>query len=535
MGYGGITLNIKTLFFTLLVTGVLYTSMGSLYMSSERSIISQPGDQRCPALYQDMIVYQDNRNGNWDIYGYNLETGEEFQITTDPNDQIYPDIYGNVVVWLDKRDLGKHIYAYDLFTGKEWKISQMTAKGDPSIFENIIVWSSDSKPSQIIGYDIETRTEFFISKSEDTQYNPDVYDSFVVWEQEHEYTTTIHGYDLKKQKKYSIGKRNQFFYSNHDQVNPVIYENIVIWVNEWDDEIYGQKIDTHEDLIIADAELHGGIECYTWDLSQEPAVDENTVVWVDCRNGNKDIFGLDLASYREFQITFDDNIQQSPALYSTMVIWEDDRNGNWDIHAYDLSSPLQYIPAPSRSHLVTHDLFLNLEFLFVVIGAFLIQCMIIFRVVTFNKISKKVPWSKTHIREFRRDIIPLSIYYLPGIFFGLIAVLNFIFYGFHLNGIIFIGLFLFHSGSLLWITTIPGIRTTDQEILFYRFPFGQRRLKWIDINKIIYDQGKKRVLIQYDDRYLHIYLNHIDEEDRDDFLTTLRYPLIEGIEFEYND
>ena len=518
-----------------MVAGALYTSMGSLNMSSERNIISQPGDQRYPALYRDMIVYQDNRNGNWDIYGVNIGTGEEFQITTDLHDQLYPDIYGNIVVWLDKRDPDYHIYACDLLTGEEWKVSQITAKGDPSIFENIIVWSSNSKPHQIIGHDIETHVEFFISRSEDAQYNPDIYDNFVVWEEEHENTTTIHGYDLNKQKKYVIGKRNQFFYSDHDQVNPVIYENIVIWVNELDDEIYGQKIDTHENLIIADAEMHGGIECYTWDLSQEPALNETIVVWVDCRNENKDIYGLDLTSYREFQITFDENRQQSPALYGTMVIWEDDRNGSWDIYSYDLSSPLQYIHAPSHSHLVKIDLFLDLGFLFLIISTFLFQCVMLFRSITFHKIPKKIPWSKTYIREFKRDIIPLSIYYLPGIFSGLIAVLNFIFYGFQSNNLIFIGLFLLHSGGLLWITTIPVARTTDHEILFYRFPFGRQRLKWIDIKKIIYDREKKRALIEYDDQYLHINLNHIDQENRDDFLTTLRYPPIEGIQFEFKD
>jgi len=32
------------------------------------------------------------RNGNYDIYGLDLTTNEEFQITTDPKDQLYPAI-----------------------------------------------------------------------------------------------------------------------------------------------------------------------------------------------------------------------------------------------------------------------------------------------------------------------------------------------------------------------------------------------------------------------------------------------------------
>jgi hypothetical protein len=33
----------------------------------------------------DRIVWWDNRNGNWDIYMYDLATQTEAQITTDPN------------------------------------------------------------------------------------------------------------------------------------------------------------------------------------------------------------------------------------------------------------------------------------------------------------------------------------------------------------------------------------------------------------------------------------------------------------------
>jgi len=34
-----------------------------------------------PDIDENIVVWQDNRNGNWDIYGYNLLTGEEFQIS----------------------------------------------------------------------------------------------------------------------------------------------------------------------------------------------------------------------------------------------------------------------------------------------------------------------------------------------------------------------------------------------------------------------------------------------------------------------
>ena len=49
-------------------------------------------------------MWQDDRNGNWDIYMYDVSTGVEQQITSDPTDQILPAIYSNTVVWQDARN-----------------------------------------------------------------------------------------------------------------------------------------------------------------------------------------------------------------------------------------------------------------------------------------------------------------------------------------------------------------------------------------------------------------------------------------------
>lgn len=55
--------------------------VGSVKDSSEFQITSELHDQKWPAIYENIVVWMDSRNGNWDIYGFNLATGEEFQIT----------------------------------------------------------------------------------------------------------------------------------------------------------------------------------------------------------------------------------------------------------------------------------------------------------------------------------------------------------------------------------------------------------------------------------------------------------------------
>lgn len=48
-------------------------------------------------------MWSDARNGNSDIYGFDLVTKSEFPICTAPETQIEPAIDGNIVVWTDGR------------------------------------------------------------------------------------------------------------------------------------------------------------------------------------------------------------------------------------------------------------------------------------------------------------------------------------------------------------------------------------------------------------------------------------------------
>jgi len=59
-------------------------------------------------------VWRDYRNGNWDIYGYDLSTSTEFPICINLNDQWDPVVYGDLVVWWDHRNGNWDIYGAKL-------------------------------------------------------------------------------------------------------------------------------------------------------------------------------------------------------------------------------------------------------------------------------------------------------------------------------------------------------------------------------------------------------------------------------------
>ena len=62
-------------------------------------ISAATGNKWEPDVFRDVVVWGDYRNGNWDIYGYNLATNNEFVIAAGPAYQRSVAIYGNTVVY----------------------------------------------------------------------------------------------------------------------------------------------------------------------------------------------------------------------------------------------------------------------------------------------------------------------------------------------------------------------------------------------------------------------------------------------------
>ena len=80
--------------------------MYDLSTKKETKISTSSSESLSPVIYGNTIVWQDDRNGNWDIYAYDLKIHQQIH-TNDKIDQISPAIYDNKIVWLDSHDDGK--------------------------------------------------------------------------------------------------------------------------------------------------------------------------------------------------------------------------------------------------------------------------------------------------------------------------------------------------------------------------------------------------------------------------------------------
>lgn len=190
-------------------------------------IVKRTGDQDYAAIDGNLVVWQDNRSGNWDIRGINLDNDDEFDVSTRATDERRPSIFNKRVVWEDYRrgasepdiwmrnletrdtdrvtengdsrfpDVSNDYVVYRTGTGDEQRIQvyviatqqrrnispRTRITGGPRISGNIVVWSDrrNDEDDNVFGYDLSTNTEFTISREDRDQGDPDISNQTVVW------------------------------------------------------------------------------------------------------------------------------------------------------------------------------------------------------------------------------------------------------------------------------------------------------------------------------------------------------------------
>ena len=287
-------------------------------------LTQSPENQNNPALYGDTVVWEDYRNGNWDIYAWIGSSHTIKQISSHASNQMEPAIQGDTIVWMDERNGNSDIFLYSLSQNLETQITVLVAnQTHPAIYGEVVVWQDYRNGNwDIYGYDLSLQEEIQITASSSSQTHPAIYGEVVVWQDYRNGNWDIYGYDLSLQEEIQITT------DARDQVAPSIYRDMVVWADErngnWD--IYGYRISTGQEIQITSDTHH----------QVNPAVSENAVVWEDDRNGGYDIYRYDLHLLVTDPIGLNSAFQKRPALYGNSIVWEDDRNGNWDIYGYNL-------------------------------------------------------------------------------------------------------------------------------------------------------------------------------------------------------
>lgn len=327
-----------TFLFLLLIFVSLAASAVSSPTITETQITTNPSNSEHPAIYGNTIVWQDDRNGNWDIYIYDLLTRKETHTTNTAN-QVSPDIYGNKVVWEDERNGGHDVYLEDLSTQKQTRITTSGKACRPKIYGNRIVWMDGRNGGSlnennwadgnwdIYMCDLSTSTEYQITTNESIQQDPDIYGDRIVWWQDNRntndeyYRCDIYMYDLSTKKETHV---SNYGYQNYV---PIIYGDRIVWTAE--DEASNYNIGVFDLSTSSETEVPTGY----YGESFTPTIYKDRIVWKDGRNfwpgdGNYDIYMYNLSTSTETQITTNESRPSSPAIYGDRIVWQDGRNGN---------------------------------------------------------------------------------------------------------------------------------------------------------------------------------------------------------------
>lgn len=190
-----------------------------------------------PDIDGDLVVWADGRDGEDDIYAYDVSTGTEFRVNQDAGaaHQGAPDVSGSLVVWQDDRNGGSNpdIYAFDVATATEFKVSQDPGTADqtsPAVSGDVVVWrDTRNGDSDIYAYDISTATEFRVNLDAGSaqQSQPAISGTLVVWQDTRNGGYDIYGRDISIATEFKVSLDP----GTAQQNVPAISGNRVVWMD----------------------------------------------------------------------------------------------------------------------------------------------------------------------------------------------------------------------------------------------------------------------------------------------------------------
>ncbi len=324
-----------------LFSGLLINSAEAIGFT-EQQITTNTAAQENPDLYVSdwrypIIVWQDNRNGNWDIYMYDQQLDSwhpEIQITANSSNNINPRIFNNTIVYQSDRNGNWNIYMYNITSKVETQITNNSAtKGIPEIDGNKKVWQdSRNGGSDIYMYNLTSQTESRVPLS-GSNYCPSVSGNRIAYMKPVGYYGDMYAYCYD----FSTGKEAQLaeisFYGKYTQT--AIEGNYATWITLYDPH----SINSANWVVEMKNVLTGAGWQSTNGGNHNPDVSgEGSYVYVvyDATiYGATHVYLYSMLDNQVFRVTNNNATQICPRIsaVNNQIVYMDNRNGNWDIYS----------------------------------------------------------------------------------------------------------------------------------------------------------------------------------------------------------
>jgi putative cell wall-binding protein len=217
------------------------------------------------------------------------------------------------------------IYLYDLSTGTNTPLTTGSAgqgSYDPSIHGTRAVWQSfedDPSDGDIFGHDLVGGATGVLAGGPGTQAYPDVFGDRVVYE---DYgvpaaDADIHMFDLTDGTETKITDRDAGTKWDDNQYDPRIWGDTVVWVDyrNPDDDVYAYHIadGTEQQITAGNAD------------QDYPTVFRELITFDDARN-NYNVYLHDMRDGMEYPLTSATGFQEDSSVWGNKVAWEDKRD-----------------------------------------------------------------------------------------------------------------------------------------------------------------------------------------------------------------
>ena len=282
-----------------------------LERSSPGPISPHLANQTAPTIWEDKIVWEDYRNGNPDIYLYDLTQDTETRLTFNTGTQWNPVIWEDKIFWEDYRNGDWDICSGDPCAN--WPADQLS----PAIWGDWLVWQDNYNGNWDIRlYDFYRGVETEITTSTKAQQSPKIWENRIVWEDYQNgnwdiYSCVYNGVTCPEE---------QITTDPVDQRYPKISGDKIVWVEShnkaWDIYFYNLTNKTKQRIA---SELFP---------LPSTAISEDKIVWEE----DRDIYLYDILTSKERAIATGPWTQRSPAISGNRIVWEELHDNQWDIY-----------------------------------------------------------------------------------------------------------------------------------------------------------------------------------------------------------
>lgn len=271
---------------------------------SSRQLTTDPATQFDPAISGNTVVYTDLRNGNADIYYWDLGANSEVRVTSSTTDEQLNDVSGNVIVYT----------RFDAGTGK-------------GTIRSFTIGGTDAPVAADPTFD---------------QMNPGIGGTIVAWEDRRAGQVDIWAKDL------ATGTVKQITNSAENEARPAVDGGRIAYQRRFADGTC--QIFVTDFATLATTQVTTATGCHNL-----PDISGNTVVYDGTRAGEQDVFVYDLAAGRETCLALA-GIQHNPNVSGDWVSFEDINSGVSVIKLYHVPSGMTFVAVSNSANNYMNDI-----------------------------------------------------------------------------------------------------------------------------------------------------------------------------------